>query len=372
MAQASLQLRVLLVTGDPPARFRALGSGGLDMPRHELCYPYYAALREAGCSVKIVRVQHTRLGSLDRAARLLHRADLAIAWSLAGPLLALAASRRGLSRKVVSVVYTHRSPRRDPLTGRLRDLLFARGLRLGGMTLYVTREQASHSPRQYRLPAERAACFQAGVDTEFWAPAREDAPVSPDVREAAREPFVVVSGDQQRDEQLVEQALLGTGLRLVRLTQGPGVQRHWEARRPVLDFGVFCRARLTFPEVRYLYQRALCVLNLADNSWQPAGLTVAKEALACATPLVMGRGLATRELLSHWRPCDDLPFVELGRPADPGAARAAVLRLRHRPEEAARYAAAGRALVTRALDIRRRAPALRALLESCRTLPAGV
>ncbi len=351
-------LRVLVVTADDPARFRALGGDDPSLPKHELAYPYYGALREAGCRVEVVQARYRNPASLRRAASRLAGFDVAIAWSMEGAMLALAAVPYRANRKVVTIAYANRPPRANRLLAAMRDLVFWSGLRLGGLTLYVTREQAAEASRKFRLPAQRTGYCQVGVDAEFFAPAdvAADAPIAPDVRAAATSPYVVVAGDQQRDEALAAKAVQGTGLRLVRLTQEPGTQRFWERHVAAGPAGppVFCRAGLTIAEVRYLYRRAVCVLNLVDNSWQPAGLTVAKEAMACGTPLVMSSGITTRELLGFRRSFREEPFLELESLDDADRASAAVLKLARDRSYATEVGRAGRRLIEESLDLRDR------------------
>ncbi len=362
-----IPLRVLVVTGDDPQRFRALGGGDPTLPRHELAYPYYGALLEAGCSVEVVPLSYRSPASLRRVARRLGDFDVAIGWSMEGAMLALAATPYRANRKVVTVAYANRRPRRNRWVAAVRDLVFWAGLRVGGLTLYVTRQQADEAQADFRLLPRRTGYCQVGVDAEFFAPApaHAGAPLAPDVRRAAQSPYVVVAGDQQRDESLTAAVVRGTGLRLVRLTQEPGTQRLWERRRAE-DAGladVFCRAGLSFAEVRYLYQRALCVLNLVDNSWQPAGLTVAKESMACGVPLIMNRGLTTRELGRHARAAGQPPFREVASLTAVEQARAAVLKLAGDPAYVSSVGRAGRRLIEEGLDLRTRAWAPLRLLQ---------
>ena len=89
-----------------------------------------------------------------------------------------------------------------------------------------------------------------------------------------------------------------------------------------------------------------------DNSWQPAGLTVAKEAMACGTPLVMSSGITTRELLGFRRSFRQEPFLELELLDDADRARAAVLKLARDRSYATEVGRAGRRLIEESLDLR--------------------
>ena len=360
-------MRVLLVTAGDPDRFRRLG-GGTDSsyPKHELAYPYYGLLLEQGLEVNITTMRYRDLRSVHKVARSLRHYDAAFCWSLEGPALALAALPLRQSRKVHTVVYANDPPRSNPLAGMLRQAGFKAGLRAGGIAIYVTNEQAREAHRDMGLPTMRRAYLQVGTDIDFFAPwpAHSESLVRPEVRRLAEERYVVAGGDQQRDEGLIAKVLSGLGVKLVRLTQEPSIQRHWDAwaQRDKLD--VFCMARLSFPEIRFVYQRAMCVLNLVENSWQPAGLTTAKEALACGAPLIMNSGLTTRELKAHLKPSEKIPLMELASRTDWGEARDAVKTLQADPDRARALGAAGRRLVEERLNISRRASELFYILKS--------
>ncbi len=159
--------------------------------------------------------------------------------------------------------------------------------------------------------------IRAGADARYYQPARIPEETRTDnlaLEKACQwRRYVVVAGDMLRQEEMLPDVLRGLGLGLVRLTQNTYVEHLWHEwlSQGTIDFDVFCKANLSAAEVRYAYQRALCVLNLIDNSWQPAGWTVFVEAMACGIPVIMNRGLSTEEMRADLQDGEPLPFIEL-------------------------------------------------------------
>ena len=111
---------------------------------------------------------------------------------------------------------------------------------------------------------------------------------------------MVVAGYQLKNEIKIAKIIEDSGIKLVRLTQSSNVEKFWQDwAKADKTIDVFCKAGLSFQEVRYIYQHAICVLNIVNNTWQPAGWTVATEAMACGTPVIMSSGLSTKELKSY-------------------------------------------------------------------------
>lgn len=357
-----MRVRVL-VTVDP-ADFRALGGDDPGLPRQPLAYPFYGGLKRQGWEVDLKRVRSDGLGKLATALAgaadleaLRDSPDIVIALGMGGgELLFLAGGRRDARR--VAVVQTPRSGHLRGIKRIARDALVRRALRRSALVLFQLREQADEEPTRLRLDPKAVAAWTIGIDSRYFAPAPAfaDATIRPEIRALAGRPYAITAGDQLRDEALLAAVMKESGLSFVRVSQETRVEAFW-AGRP----DAFCRARLPAAEMRFLYQHATCSLNLADNSWQPAGYTVALESLACGAPMIMNHGLVTRELARHGSPP---PFIEIASPVRVDEARS---RLRELAADLARRAALardGRALVERELTIERCADALDAILRA--------
>jgi glycosyltransferase involved in cell wall biosynthesis len=100
-----------------------------------------------------------------------------------------------------------------------------------------------------------------------------------------RDNFVVVPGDNDRDEALICE-LAARGLRIVRVARSARVaQIHSSPGN-----GVTVRHRASYVELKRLYQSAMAVLLPLTSSNHVAGQTAVLEAMACGAPVVISQG----------------------------------------------------------------------------------
>jgi glycosyltransferase involved in cell wall biosynthesis len=231
-------------------------------------------------------------------------------------LAAGAARVLGQSRKLAHIsFFAYSTPPRN-LKERLRRRIFNSGVRNAGTTILMTRQQVSEVLTAANCQAPKVSHLPVGVDTRFFRPL--DQPntargIAPALRSLKPRSYVVIAGDQLRDDRMYLQLMTGQGLDLVRLTQNRYTQEFWNssALRGEIDYKVTCKAHLTAEEVRYVYRGALCAINLLDNTEQPSGWTVMTEAMACGLPVIANTGLTTVELRSYLTPNQPLPYVEI-------------------------------------------------------------
>lgn len=310
-------MRVLIVIGSDLKRFKDTGGDDPLSPRLPLSYPFYGYLKDKNFHVEVLSINNVTWEGSDRKLlfkligyiSLVFRTfyffsfDLIISSGFIGVFLSYLLIPMGLSKKICVIVYANKSPEPRTLLTKLKDAIFQYGLKLCGAVIYITKKQRDEAVNEIGIPAQAAYLMPIGVDTNFFTTSEiQDVTCIRDaVQKAAVESYVVVSGDQMRNENLIADIIKSSGLRLVRLTQSVSVEKFW--RKIIKEtpeiLNVFCKAHLNFQEVRFLYQHALCVLNLVDNSWQPAGWTVLTEAMACGVPVIMNKGLVTEEMKSY-------------------------------------------------------------------------
>jgi hypothetical protein len=114
------------------------------------------------------------------------------------------------------------------------------------------------------------------VDTDFFKCSEQE----------SRSDFVVVAGDNDRDEALICE-IANDGQRVVRVTAAQSVfDYHSNRKTPNLEI----RFRVSFEELRSLYQSASAFLLPLKTKNHAAGQTAALEAIACGTPGVISEG----------------------------------------------------------------------------------
>ena len=127
-----------------------------------------------------------------------------------------------------------------------------------------------------RMTGRKVIMFPFVVDTDFFS-------FDPSLR---RSNYFLVPGNKSRNEHLVL-ALARAGLQMIRSTSEPAV-RDFYGNHPQVK----CHFRVTFPELRALYQSARAVLLPLEDPNHAAGQTALLEALACGAPVVISRGRA--------------------------------------------------------------------------------
>lgn len=124
--------------------------------------------------------------------------------------------------------------------------------------------------RIFHVPRERVHAVLFGIDTSFW---------TPDDITGRGDYILSVGNDRARDYETLLRAVRGWPLRIV--TTLPVDQRAVP--------NVTISTGHTDPELRELYRQALCVVVPLHDVSQPAGQSVALQAMACGKPLVLTR-----------------------------------------------------------------------------------
>lgn len=306
-------MKTLVIVGSDINKFQKVGMGDENHPRLPLAYPFYGYLMKHDIDVELLHLNEKlpliKYFQLVYLTKYISSFDVIISFGFIGAWLSILLSLFGANRKVLTLVYANVSGKL--ITNKIKDFIFNFGLRLCGKVIYMTREQQSQAINKLKFIQNQTCYLPVGVDTRFFNPVSiEKSLISPEILKLEKMSYIVVSGDQLRDEKYIAKFVKETGLKFVRLTQSKKIEEFWTEYKEsnLNNFDVFCRANLNFHEIRYVYQNAFCLLNLVDNSWQPAGWTVMTEAMACGIPVIMNSGIVTRELKNYQV---TLPIIEI-------------------------------------------------------------
>ncbi len=308
-------------------------SEGDQLPKYSQSYPFVDGLRERGVDVEVADITKTSLdyagrvprgwlstyASLIGVVRSLGNYDAVVSWSTTGALLSLAKKfleifLPSLRRcKIVVVVFSNSVQHHSIFVRCLGNVIIKFGLRNADAVIYMTHRQMEEARNLLGVDLRIMHLVSAGVDTEFFKPlsSREShEPPREEFTEFSGIAYVVVGGDQLRSEQQIIDVLNDTGIGLIRLTQNKLTESFWKhaALGKRVRFPFACVSNLSPREVRYAYRHALYCLNLVDNSWQPAGWSVATEAMACGLPVIINEGLIAEEMRRHLGD-DQLPLI---------------------------------------------------------------
>jgi glycosyltransferase involved in cell wall biosynthesis len=229
--------------------------------------------------------------------------DLALLWGSDGLKEILRQAIRPMSRKNIlyfSYMFAPEQPTRKQRTidWTLRALA---GATKGVVLMTGAQAQKARNTLGARVPVIRVRC---GIDTAFYRAPASMADVPSEhmaaVEKLLREPYVILPGDELRFNDDALEFVLRTGIRLVRVSQyghKSGTDRlkaELAMRRCTDRLLVF--EKIGYPFLRFLLRNAAAYAGFVDSSWQPAGWTVACEALASGLPLVVYSGLVADEL----------------------------------------------------------------------------
>jgi len=203
----------------------------------------------------------------------------------------------------------------------VRKRATARALACQDVVLFADSERAE-TLRQFSTDPRRVHTAPFGVDVNFWTPA----PV-------AREVVLSVGNDGRRDYATLVDALseIDAPAKIVTARPLPPLPAHVEHLR-----GSWHAPAVTDEELRDLYRRALVTVVPLEDAIQPSGQSVALQALACGSPVVITR---TR---GWWGGDDFSSGLALVEPRSSVALRAALERILRDPAMRETMSAAAR------------------------------
>jgi hypothetical protein len=141
----------------------------------------------------------------------------------------------------------------------------------------VVYDQSSETYIRQRFPSSKILRMGLYVDTVFFSP----------IASKNNEPFLLCPGSHRRDEILIVRIAEKLDIPIVRFTQDPKTAEFY---RNHAGSKVTLKYKITFQEMRQLYQDALAVINVVDDTQIPAGITCFCEALSMNKMIITPRG----------------------------------------------------------------------------------
>jgi glycosyltransferase involved in cell wall biosynthesis len=175
---------------------------------------------------------------------------------------------------------------------------FAKGV------VVMTQEQAERAREDLpdRVPVLSMRC---GIDTAYYRSSSDQGNVPEAYKDSVdylmKSPFVIMPGDELRFNQDALDIIKNSDMHLVRISQYSDKGATDRLKQQITHEGLTDRLvvfeRISYPFMRFLLRNAAAYAGLVDSTWQPAGWTVACEALASGLPVVLYEGLVSRELV---------------------------------------------------------------------------
>ncbi|CAN5787440.1 glycosyltransferase family 4 protein [soil metagenome] len=185
--------------------------------------------------------------------------------------------------------------------------------------------------RRFDLPPQRLHSCDFGVDLSYWQMSSQP----------RQDRILAVGNDGRRDYETLLAAAISTGAP-TRLVTKKILPEPLPANVELLR-GDWHQQALTDAGLRAEYQSALCVVVPLSETLQPSGQSVAMQAMACGTPVIMSR------TGGYWGEgwLEDGRDIILVPPGDPAALAAAIQRLRQDPSLASEIGSRARAALVR-------------------------
>ncbi len=249
----------------------------------------------------------------------LRAVDVAILWGgFAYRSLLLSLLNARSRRKICCLMYSMPTQRLG-LKHYLRDVAVSQLGNLSGGVVVMTSEQECLAKEYFgdALPVIKLRC---GIDTAFYRLPSLCTVIPDEYRRAMDDllkyPYVVMPGDELRCNDDAIKFVERTNLRLIRISQYGDKSDIGLMKRRIHDRGlgnrIFVFEKISYEFLRFILQHAAGYVGLVDSSWQPAGWTVACEALASGLPMVLYEGLVSRELVTLGASSSFVRSVPLG------------------------------------------------------------
>jgi len=287
----------------------------LDRPRLPLPYSFGAAFINRGHKISAIDVcsladKNTSGGPFEK---IFHIKDIMSAMkcvdivSFWGGLAVKAILKQPFlprpQRRVLLNSYVWKPKSFPTFNNKKKDIATRLLARFAKGVVVMTHEQAEKA-REDLSGSIPVINFRCGVDISFYCSASsyESVPVSHRrmVDKILRKPFIIMPGDELRINSDALKMIERSEMLLVRISQYSDKSRTdlltQEIAKKNLSDRVIILERISYPFMRFLLHNAAAYAGLVDSTWQPAGWTVACEALSSGVPVVLYEGLVSREL----------------------------------------------------------------------------
>lgn len=306
-------MHLLAAINNNISEWRALGFDR-DRPRLPLPYAFGAAFLQAGHSLAALDLSSkagqsdiapfTSLYHKDDVVEALNSVDIAGLWgSYALKTIFRQAITPGARKRNILYFTYVLAPERPGSKQRIHDwcLTALAGAIRGLVVMTCEQSLKAQAMLDGKTPVIRMRC---GIDTAFY----REGPQALDVPEIHRasvekllsEPYVIMPGDELRFNDDAIRFVEQSGIRLVRVSQYGHKSGTDKLKRGVAERGLGERLmvfeKIDYSFLRFLLRHASAYAGLVDSSWQPAGWTVACEALSSGLPMVLYEGLTSREM----------------------------------------------------------------------------
>jgi len=199
----------------------------------------------------------------------------------------------------VCFYYQNRWPSRMPLAKRW---VFNLILRL--VNTIAVQDSCCFSYFSSRYPSKTICMLPWFVDGSFFSSNSANALPSESLCSLVGKPFIFVPGDRARNNVLLQEISSNFPFHYVRVSRSLSESdRHLLKSCPGLELHSF----VSYADLLWLYQHCSMVLNLVDDRYDSAGMTVLFEALASNTPIITPAGHSSAGHLTS----GDSPYIRL-------------------------------------------------------------
>ena len=229
--------------------------------------------------------------------------DISVLWGSFGLITLLKQTFNPKSKNnVIYFTFIFRSKKFN-LKHSFNDLLVkALSKNIKGLVL-MTGEQVRKA-RHFLGNRTKVIQVRIGIDTSFYRASISEKDIPnhfyDNIKSLLAEPYVIMPGDELRINDDAIHFVKKTGIKLIRVSQYGDKNNINRLIKKIKEHGLsknlIILENISYTFLRFLLRNASAYVGFVDSSWQPAGWTVACEALASGLPIVLYEGLVSKEM----------------------------------------------------------------------------